>query len=227
MQYKELGTYKLTHFNGMAEELNAESMEQAIENMTIPESSSPVVSASRIGEPVRTVIPEMAEEISFSASAVLEDGSLSEENLSTPASGTVHVGDTVSLRAVPARNYSFVAWKMNGTVISENASLSYKIPETDVKQITFTAVFKLSDVAWTAEVSPSEATGEGCLAFPSSGTTKADGAQELLAVAKGSYKFDHWERNGESVGTNEILKANVKPLAEGEELAVYTAVFTL
>lgn len=41
-----------------------------------------------------------------------------------------------------------------------------------------------------------------------------------------NYKFDHWERNGESISTNKLAITTVTPLAEVEASAEYVAVFT-
>jgi hypothetical protein len=115
---------------------------------------------------------------------------------------------------------------MNGAVISEEESFVYTMPDLKGEaSAVFTATFRLADVAWTTVVEPAEATGEGCIAFPGSGATPANGNLSLLAVAKGAYTFDHWERNGETLGTNEMLTVEVEPLAENESACVFTAVF--
>lgn len=225
MQYKNLATYRLTHYNGVAENINAGSMEEALQNMTVPEENSAVVSASRLTEPIRTVVPDLPKEISIQANAFLEDNTPSDINTATPSSGSVHAGDEIALKAIPARNYEFVEWKLNGEVISDQASLMYTIPDMDVDLAVFTAIFRLADVSWKTEVTPPEATGAGCLAFPSAGTGKAEAETQFLAVAKTGYVFKHWERNGEELGTNELLETTLDPPAEDETEVIYTAVF--
>ena len=91
----------------------------------------------------------------------------------------------------------------------------------------FTATFKKAPISWVSEVSPKEATGAGCVAFPAEGVAEAGDEISLIAVEADGYTFDHWERNGESIGTNKILETTVSPLASGENVAVYKAVFTV
>ena len=93
-------------------------------------------------------------------------------------------------------------------------------------QSTITAVFELAKVKWTSKVMPEEASGDGCIAFPLSGTSEANAELQLLAVGSENYKFDHWERNGESISTNKLAITTVTPLAEVEASAEYVAVFT-
>ena len=140
----------------------------------------------------------------------------------------MHTGDQIALRAIPARNYEFVSWYCNGAFISNQESLLFVVPDlpNGIDSLVFTANFKLSNVAWTTEVSPNEATGAGCIAFPESGTTQANGTLQLLAVEAEGYTFDHWERNGEVVGTNKLLETTVTPLADNELSCVYKAIFT-
>ena len=89
----------------------------------------------------------------------------------------------------------------------------------------FIATFRLAPVVWTTAVEPAGASTAGCIAFPTSGSSEANAETEFLAVAKGRFTFDHWEVNGESVSTNELLQTTVTPLAEGESARVYKAVF--
>lgn len=224
MQTKIYNAYRLSHKNGSIEDVNALNLVQALENMETPETESVVIQAVLLKEGVRTLVADEPTEVVFSA--VVETGGMG--SVATPASGTVHVGDQIALKAIPARNYQFVSWAMNGENFSENASLVYTIPELPegITSIVFTAKFALAPVAWTATVSPSEAGSAGAIAFPSSGTTEANAEAQFLAVEAEGYTFSHWERNGETLGTNKMLSVDVAPLAEGEESAVYTAVFT-
>ena len=54
----------------------------------------------------------------------------------------------------------------------------------------------------------------------------ANGKVSAIAVEADGFTFDHWERNGVSVGINKVLDVDVAPLAEGETEAIYKAVFT-
>lgn len=221
---RKLNSYQITHKNGSIENINAETLVQALENMEIDEDYSPVIQTYMTGEGINTLVADMPDEIIFSA-VVAENGGGS---IATPASGKVHVGDQLAFKAIPARNYVFVSWSLNGSVISTDAEMLLTMPELPqgMTSAVFTANFALAPVNWTTEVYPPEATGDGALSFPSSGTTPANGTVSAIAVDSDNYTFDHWERNGVSVGTNKILSAEATPLAEGETACVYKAVFT-
>lgn len=223
MQTKLYNSYRITHKNGDVEDINAENLVEALNNMGVSEEHSPVIQTYMQAEGIKTLVADMPAEVPFTA--VVSEGSGG--SIATPASGKVHVGDQLALKAVPARNYVFVNWKMNDTVISEQAELVYTFPELHGEaSAVFKATFAPAPVNWTTAVSPAEATSDGAVAFPPSGTTPADGTASAIAVDGEHYTFNHWERNGVNVGSNRILSAECTPLAEGEESAVYTAVFT-
>ena len=223
MQTKVFNAYRITHKNGSIEDINAINLVQALENMEIPETESPVNQTFLIKEGIRTLVEAEPTEILFNA-IVAENGGGS---VATPATGRIHVGDMIQLKAIPARNYEFVSWSLNGKVFSNEAIVNMTMPElpAGIDTAVFTATFKLTDVAWTTAVEPAEASTAGCLAFPTSGSSEANADEEFLAVAKEGFVFDHWEVNGESVSTNELLQTVVTPLAEGENARVYKAVF--
>ena len=107
-----------------------------------------------------------------------------------------------------------MCYRDDGTVLDGDASAVFK------------ATFEPAPVEWTTAVSPAEATGDGAVTFPASGVTPAEGTVSAIAVDSEHYTFDHWERNGVSVGTNKELSAPADEPAEGETSVVYTAVFT-
>ena len=224
MTTKIYNAYRLTHKNGIVEDVNALDLVQALENMEIPETESRVLQAFLVKEGVRTLMEDEPKEIIFSA-IVAEGGTGS---IATPASGKIHAGDMIQLKAIPARNYAFVSWSLNGTVISNEATLNFIMPELKggLDTAVFTATFALAPVEWTTSVTPSEASGAGALAFPLSGVSVANSTLSLIAVEAEGYTFDHWERNGETLSTNKILNTEVTPLAEGEKTCTYVAVFT-
>ncbi len=224
MQTKAYNAYRITHKNGSVEDINALDLVQALENMETPDTESRVLQAFLVKENVRTLVEDEKAEIIFSA-IVAENGGGS---VATPASGKIHVGDEIQLKAIPVRNYEFVSWALNGVKISEEAVVNFIMPElsSGVDTAVFTATFKLADVAWTSEVSPESASTAGCVAFPLSGSAEANSELSLIAVEATGFTFDHWERNGESIGTNKILTSTVTPLAETETACKYTAVFT-
>lgn len=225
--FKNYNSYSIVHKNGQTEKLNAETMEQAIKHMSIPESTSPVSRALMTQSDVNTYIEDVPDEITFTC--VVDSATVAGGNVATPASGKVHVGDEIQLKAIPSRNYQFVSWSRNGEVIGNTATLDYTMTALAEGEDTaiFTATFALAPVAWTTAVYPARATASGTIAFPTSGTTEANGSAEFLAVASTGFVFDHWERNGVSLSTNKLMQLDaVAPLAENETSAVYTAVFT-
>lgn len=224
MQTRELNSYQITHKNGNVENINAETLVQALQNMEVTEEYSPVIQTYLKEEGIRTLVADVPAEIIFSA-VVAEGGGGS---IATPSSGKIHVGDQIAFKAIPARNYVFVSWSLNGQVISNEANMLYTMPElpSGMTSAVFTASFALAPVNWTTAVNPPEASGDGAVAFPPSGVTPANGNVSAIAVDSAGYTFDHWERNGQSIGTNKILEAEATPLAEGESACIYTAVFT-
>ena len=223
MQTKVFNAYRITHENGSVEDINALDLIQALENMEIPETESPVIQTFLVKKGIRTLVADEPTEILFNA-IVAENGGGS---IATPATGKIHVGDMVQLKAIPARNYQFVSWKLNDVEISKEATLNLTMPElaSGADTAVFTATFKLANVAWTTAVEPAEASTAGCIAFPTSGSSEANAEEEFLAVAKEGFVFDHWEVNGESISTNDLLQTSVTPLAECELARIYKAVF--
>ena len=223
MQTKLYNSYRITHKSGSVEEINAENLIEALKNTGIKEEIDPVLQTFMQAEGIRTLIADMPEEIPFTA--VVNEGAGG--SIATPASGTVHAGDQLALKAVPARKYVFVNWKMNDKVISENAELLYTFPSLEGEaSAVFKATFAPAPVNWTTAVNPPEATSDGARTFPLAGTTPAEGTVSAIAINSENYTFDHWERNGVSVGTNAELSATADEPAEGETSVVYTAVFT-
>lgn len=223
MQTKVYNAYRLTHKDGSVEDINALDMVQALENMDEPETESRVIQAVLVKENVRTLVEDAPRAVSFTAVVASGGGG----SIATPAQGSVHSGDQISLQAIPARNYAFRGWLMNGSPIGRSETLLYTVPALGegYDDIVFTAEFALADVAWSSAVEPAEASAGGCLAFPFGGTAAANGALGLLACAEPGWEFVRWERNGEQVGDGRILSATVEPLAQNEERCVYTAVF--
>ena len=223
MQTKLYNSYRITHKSGSIEEINAENLIEALKNSAIDESFDPVLQTFMYAEGIKTLVADAPAEVPFTA--VVNEGAGG--SIATPASGLVHVGDQLSLKAVPARNYVFVNWKMNGKVISDVAEFMFTFPELGGEaSAVFTATFEKAPVEWTTAVSPAEATADGADTFPNTGVTPADGTVSAIAIDSEHYTFDHWERNGVSVGTNKVLDVDVAPLAEGETEAIYKAVFT-
>ena len=115
MQTKLYNSYRITHKSGSVEEINAENLIEALQNSAIKEEFDPVLQTYMTADQITTLVADMPGEVPFTA--VVSEGSGG--SIATPASGTVHVGDQLALKAIPARNYVFVNWKMNDQVISE------------------------------------------------------------------------------------------------------------
>lgn len=223
MQTKLYNSYKITHKSGSTEQINAENLIEALKNTGIKEEIDPVLQTYMTEEGIRTLVSDMPEEVPFTA--VVAEGSGG--SIATPTSGTVHAGDQLAFKAIPADNYVFVNWKMNGKVISDTADFLLTFPELHGEaSAVFTATFSKAPVNWTTAVSPAGATSDGAVTFPASGITPADGTVSAIAVDSEHYAFNHWERNGVNVGTNRILSAEALPPEAGESAVVYTAVYT-
>ncbi len=223
MQTKLYNSYRITHKNGSVENINAENLVEALNHMGIDELTSPVLQTYMEAEGIRTLVADMPAEVPFTAVVNEEAGG----SIATPVSGTVHAGDQLAFKAIPARNYIFVEWRMNGKAISTEAEFVYTFPSLEGEaSAVFTAVFAPSPLAWTTEVEPASATSAGVMTFPPSGVSPANGKVSAVAIEAEGFTFSHWERNGVSVGDNKVLDVDVVPLAEGEASAVYKAVFT-
>lgn len=223
MQTKLYNSYRITHKNGSVETINAENLVEALRNMGIDELTSPVLQTYMEAEGIRTLVADMPAEIPFTS--VVNDNAGG--SIATPLSGTVHVGDQLSFKAVPARNYVFKNWKLNDVVVSEEAEFVFTFPDLNGDaSAVFKATFEKAPVTWTTAVSPAEATGDGAMTFPASGVTPADGTVSAIAVNSEHYVFDHWECNGVNVGDNKVLSVEATEPAEGETSVIYTAVFT-
>lgn len=224
MQVKALNIYRITHKDGKTENISAKSLMQALENMEVPDEESPVIQTFMVREGIATVMEEMSAEILFSA-VVAEGGGGS---VATPASGHLHVGDSVAFSAIPADGYEFVSWKRNGKVISREPSFVYEMTPLldDEDTAVFVAEFALAPVDCKSEVYPAEAEGAGCVAFPPKTKAEIGGDVSFIAVGSDGWTFDHWERDGGNIGTNRILETTVSAPGTDEQSAVYRAVFT-
>ena len=223
MQTKAYNSYRITHKNGSVEQVNAETLVEALNNMEIAESFSPVLQTYMTEEEIRTLVSDMPAEVPFTS--VVND--TAGGSIATPLSGTVHVGDQLAFKAIPARNYVFKNWKLNDVIISESADIVITFPDLKGEaSAVFKATFELAPLAWTSEVEPAEATASGVMTFPASGTTEIGDNVGIVAIEAEGYTFDHWERNGTTVGQNKVLSVEATSLAEREETAVYKAVFT-
>lgn len=224
MQVKATNIYRITHKSGKTESISAKSLMQALENMEITDEESPVIQTFMVRENIATVMEEMSAEILFSAVTAEGGGG----SVATPSSGHLHVGDSVAFSAIAADGYEFVCWKRNDKVISREPSFVYEMTPLLEGEDTavFTAEFALAPVECRSEVYPAEAGGAGCVAFPPEAVAKIGGDVSFIAVGSDGWTFDHWERDGENIGTSRILETAVSAPATVGQPAVYRAVFT-
>ena len=166
MQTKLLNAYRITHKNGSVENINAENLVEALNNMEIDESYSPVLQTYMVEEGIRTLVADAPSEVPFTS--VVND--TAGGSIATPLSGTVHAGDQLSFKAIPARNYVFKNWKMNDVIVSENPEFVFTFPELHGEaSAVFKATFEKAPVEWVTAVSPAEATADGAFTFPANG----------------------------------------------------------
>ena len=223
MQTKYLNSYRITHENGVSETINSETISEALENLNISEETSLVLKVFMEKKDIRTLVEDEITAVPFTSIVADTSGG----SIASPASGSIHVGDTLAFLAIPADNYNFVEWTKNGETISTEASFVYTMEELpdDDSSFIFEAVFELQELAWTTSVSPTEATSAGCMTFPSSGSTEIGSNASMIAIVADGYTFDHWERNGVSVGSTKQLDIAVDALSSDETACEYVAVF--
>lgn len=124
MQSKNYNAYRITHKDGSIEDINAVDLIQALENMDVQETESKVIQAFLVKENVRTLVADEPTEILFN---IVTEGGVG--SIATPMTGRIHVGDQIQLKAIPERNYEFVAWKLNGEIISTEKTFLLTMPE--------------------------------------------------------------------------------------------------
>ena len=107
--------------------------------------------------------------------------------------GTFNYGQSCTLTATPAANYTFVNWTKNGLQVSTNASYTFTVTES----ATYVAHFQLESFTITANANPTDAgtiTGGGTYDYGQNCT--------LSATANEGYNFVNWTENGNVVSTN-------------------------
>lgn len=219
MTTKNLNTYRLTFKDGTTERINAAGLVEAIENASKDDADTPIVQTFMVAEQVATVVQDLPKEVLFTAVVAGEAGG----SIATPASGSVHVGDTLTLQAVPDKGWLFHSWKRNGHFLSHDAVLLYEMKPLAEGEDTcvFTATFRQEPRKCVTSVSPAQATGDGCMAFPSALSVLPGEEVSAVAVTQGAWKFLRWERDGEKVGTNIVLSAEATQDLEQEYVAVF------
>ena len=114
--------------------------------------------------------------------------------------GSYNYGQSCTLTATPAANYTFVNWTKQGQVVSTNASYTFTVTES----ATYLANFQLDSFTITANANPTDAgiiTGGGTYDYGQSCT--------LSATANEGFNFVNWTENGEVVSTDAEYTFNV------------------
>lgn len=219
MTTRDLNTYRLTFKDGTTESINATGLVQAIENASKDDAVVPIVQTFMTAQGVATVVEELPTEVLFTAVVADPAGG----SIATPANGSIHVGDSISLRAIPATGWQFVRWERNGEVIGTEEILTYEMSPLSEGEDTcvFVAVFAESERKCSLSVSPADATGDGCMAFPPKLSVLPGQEVSAVAVTGEGWKFDRWERDGETVGTHIVLAADATDALEQEYVAVF------
>ena len=118
---------------------------------------------------------------------------------STPGttSGTYTYGQSCTVHANPAANYTFTNWKEGGAVVSSNANYTFTVTSSR----TLVANFNYNPPTYTITVSSDPTNGGTVMG---GGTYQQGQSCTLIATANTGYVFDHWTRNGTNIsgGTN-------------------------
>ncbi len=129
----------------------------------------------------------------------------------------LRVGQSYTVVATPAEACVLTDWTVNGNVAADTDSYTF----TYVKGIQIVANFRMVDLADVTV--NTEGVGTVSVQGTSYHGKYAVGDEIILSASfdyKDGYIFDHWEKNGQNIGTSAYLKQTV------EEGLVITAVFT-
>ncbi len=112
-------------------------------------------------------------------------------------------GTSVTATAIANPGYRFDHWELDGSDVSEDASMTWTIH----RDYTLTAVF-VKTYTLTIQVSPSG----GGTTSPAAGTYTYDEGQtvQVTATPNSGYRFDHWELDGRNVSTSSSYSVTMK-----------------
>lgn len=212
-------SYIITHSNGKTEAIDAMTASDALSAMTISENESKVKQVLMMRESIIVKTPDIPDPVSMSAS--VQDGGLlpGNANLVAPSTVNAHVGDSVEVVAVTDPRFVFAGWRKGSAIISTAPSFTYSFQSGETT-VALEGVFILADVPLSVQANPAN----GGTVFCSVDKAKANSSLRIMATPATGYSFDHWERDGAQVSTEQIATITVAP---SETTAVYTAVFTV
>ena len=114
--------------------------------------------------------------------------------------GTFNYGQSCTLTATPAANYTFVNWTKNGLQVSTNASYTFSVMASEA----YVAHFQLESYAINVSANPSEG------GTVNGGSTYTYGEScTVTATANEGFDFVNWTENGEEVSNEAAYTFNV------------------
>ncbi len=103
-------------------------------------------------------------------------------------------GTSVSILATPSSGYRFLSWTRNGSVISDQASYSYLMPDEDVTLMANFELIPPSTYSLTLNRNP---TVGGIVS--GAGQYTEGTSVSILATPSAGYRFVNWTRNGNGI----------------------------
>lgn len=142
MASKMYSQYKFLHLNGQEEKINALSLNQALANLSVPESESLVTQVTLEAQSIKTILDGAPTNWKTVVSPV-NAGTANPACFTFPTSGTTDIGSVASMVAVAKGNYHFDHWEVGGTNVGTEDILNYTMtaPAEGATEIIFTAVF--------------------------------------------------------------------------------------
>ena len=151
-------------------------------------------------------------------------------NISTGTS--YEVGTSVSLRANPASNFTFVNWTQNGEVISESSTFNYIVQEgADANRLVANFTYTPGSPGEPSEPEPRKAyhrvyltadpAGGGYFNTESGNQFEEGSTQTFRAYNNQWYTFLNWTRDGEVVSTSSNYTLTI-PAEDVELVAHYS-----
>lgn len=146
MASKMYSQYKFIHLNGQEEKINALSLNQALANLSVPESESLITQVTLEAQGIKTILDDAPTNWRTAVSPV-EAGTATPACFTFPASGTTEIGNTASMVAVAKGDYHFDHWEVGGISVGTEEILNYTMtaPAEGATEIIFTAVFALNE----------------------------------------------------------------------------------
>jgi uncharacterized repeat protein (TIGR02543 family) len=124
-----------------------------------------------------------------------------ENSGSLEGAGFYHMGDLVTINAVPSIGYEFDYWTLNGDIYAETASFTFEMPWNDLDLVANFSIQELEIVAVPNNFDYGTTTGSGTYDY---GTNVS-----VTAIPNPGYYFVLWTENDESVSYDETYTFTV------------------